>query len=312
MSEQEKAIKFYEETEKYLKERARSSGVKIAELEWYYEPSDESKHNLSTHIYEYQHSHPAKITTWQQSAMMSFAFHAQNQTGNHIGNIVKFRSRVHLEKIYEILEEFKPEKIKGKKPDKLVDEFKKATNVKGERMFKWEENSKGNPSAIFNWCTSVIESAKFICEYQSRTALIDKMKECYVASKKSNGEINLDKLRKNFGVFGFGTALTCDLFKEFDGCFSMIMKPDLHIKDVLDAYDDFSKENSPYQKNNNKAYNRFIEIVNYIKEDKKINRSDLTAYKLDKMIWLSCTGSFYMHSHKSKEDYINIIQDLHI
>lgn len=86
-------------------------------------------------------------------------------------------------------------------------------------------------------------------------------------------------------IHGLGFALTCDWLKEC-GCI-WLAKPDIHIKTVV---------NYMY----NGKLNGNIDDVDVIKKvykwAKDIDRKDVTPYKIDKIIWLLCTGNFYLNN----------------
>ena len=126
---------------------------------------------------------------------------------------------------------------------------------------------------------------------------------------KENGENTLDKLIKFNGsgiseemfdeikniqnrIHGLGFALTCDWLKEC-GC-TWLAKPDVHIKKVCE-------EITRNTELNDKDVIRFMfEWAKEIETQEK----DITAYKLDKVIWLICTGNFYLDNVKFGRDII--------
>ena len=86
-------------------------------------------------------------------------------------------------------------------------------------------------------------------------------------------------------IHGLGFALTCDWLKEC-GCV-WLAKPDIHIRTVV---------NYLY----NGQLNGQISDVDVIKKvyewAEDIDRKDVTPYKIDKIIWLLCTGNFYLNN----------------
>lgn len=95
-------------------------------------------------------------------------------------------------------------------------------------------------------------------------------------------------------IHGLGFALTCDWLKEC-GC-TWLAKPDVHIKGVV----------------------MHLKNVEAIKDDDVLNEmfawadkvkssgidANATAYKLDKIIWLLCTGKFYLDDRKTGREAI--------
>jgi len=94
-------------------------------------------------------------------------------------------------------------------------------------------------------------------------------------------------------IFGFGFPLACDFLKELG--YTQYPKPDVHIKDLLVAFD--------LCKNNDfDAYKAIIKMA-------KINND--TPYNVDKVLWLICSGKFYIHhiqTPRHKTDFINFVK----
>lgn len=96
-------------------------------------------------------------------------------------------------------------------------------------------------------------------------------------------------------IYGLGFALTCDWLKEC-GC-TWLAKPDIHIKIVCSAIAS-GKENAEMTD---------IDIIKFVfnfSEEIQRKYPDATAYKLDKIIWLICTGNFYLQKDKIGRDTI--------
>jgi hypothetical protein len=92
-----------------------------------------------------------------------------------------------------------------------------------------------------------------------------------------------------------GIALTCDWLKEC-GC-TWLVKPDTHIIEVY-------KHLTGIKDNKNIEEKVIVDMFDYallIRE--KLDQS-MTAYKLDKMMWLICTGDFYQKDIKIGRDLI--------
>jgi len=95
-------------------------------------------------------------------------------------------------------------------------------------------------------------------------------------------------------IFGLGFPLACDFLKELG--YTQYPKPDVHIKDVLVAFD--------MCKNNDfDAYKAVIRMA-------KINND--TPYNVDKVLWLICSGKFYLHNidiKRHKANFISFIKE---
>ena len=98
-------------------------------------------------------------------------------------------------------------------------------------------------------------------------------------------------------IHGLGFALTCDWLKEC-GCL-WLAKPDVHIKRVVSRL-----KKLPDGKTVSDA-----DTVAYMYEwakaviDEKIDNS-VSAYKIDKIIWLLSTGNFYLNNIKFGRDIV--------
>ncbi len=109
-----------------------------------------------------------------------------------------------------------------------------------------------------------------------------------------NGKIKeLREIKKE--IHGLGFALTCDWLKEC-GCY-WLAKPDIHIKIVCSKIKD-KHENVLMS---DEAVIKFMFDFSNIVKDKY---TDVTPYKLDKIIWLICTGNFYLEKDKIGRDTI--------
>ena len=95
-------------------------------------------------------------------------------------------------------------------------------------------------------------------------------------------------------IYGLGFALTCDWLKEC-GC-TWLAKPDIHIKIVCSAI--ASEQNAEMTD---------VDIVKFVflfAQEVQQKYPNVTAYQLDKIIWLICTGNFYLQKDKIGRDTI--------
>ena len=93
-------------------------------------------------------------------------------------------------------------------------------------------------------------------------------------------------------IKGIGFALACDFLKELG--YSYYPKPDVHLREVFSGVE-LTKEKP-------KDIDVFEEIICMAKT------CNITSYKLDKIIWLVCSGNFYHEKNKiegRKEELIN-------
>lgn len=93
-----------------------------------------------------------------------------------------------------------------------------------------------------------------------------------------------------------GLSLVCDWLKEC-GCIWLV-KPDVHIRNVY-AHFAGKEDNVSEQEVIKEMYKWSLQLREY---DKK-----MTAYKLDRMIWLICTGNFFIDHKKIGRDLLTAI-----
>lgn len=112
----------------------------------------------------------------------------------------------------------------------------------------------------------------------------------------SSKELNRDNLKriKNISkrIHGLGFALTCDWLKEC-GC-TWLAKPDTHLNDVIKAL-----------RNTGPVTDEEVlgEVFFWANEIKLCGIDpDITTYKLDRVIWLLCTGNFFLDKKSSGKD----------
>lgn len=106
----------------------------------------------------------------------------------------------------------------------------------------------------------------------------------------------VDTIKKITDIHGVGMALACDWLKEC-GC-TWLVKPDVHIKKVYCAmYGKRYSTTVDYDKIKDKDIIKFF--FDWKNELQNNGYSDVTVYKIDKIIWLICTGEFYLDKNNS-------------
>ena len=155
---------------------------------------------------------------------------------------------------------------------------------KGIAKSNWEKYAKG-----------LFEGIHFLTDndkngFKRIRALIKKSNTVETVSKDMIDEIS--DISKH--ISGLGFALTCDWLKEC-GC-TWLVKPDTHIVEVykhLVGVDNVSNKDL------------IIDMFDYARLIRKeLGDKSMTAYKLDKMIWLVCTGNFYQYDIQIGRDLI--------
>ena len=291
---------FYELTEETLKNLANTKGIDEKELARYYELTDYDKDSvLMKHFKEGSMS----------QLFAQIALHGQNAT--MISSIVKFDDNI----------EFLKDKLCGFDPNKFLNEYtaddRDNSIIRIVNALRYDENknqglkwdsSKSKEGSkdklIRRFANTLMDAAIFLSKYESREAFREELIEKH---DTNDSEKVIKYFRKNI-KHGFSVALTCDFLKEFDEAFSDLPKPDVHIQDTLCALN--SKKKGYYNSSDKKQFECIKDMQNLTKEinDNLDENKKITVYKLDKMIWLICSGSFYLHDRGNiKQSYLNQI-----
>lgn len=143
-----------------------------------------------------------------------------------------------------------------------------------------------------NWekyCRGLYDGLQFLTSGDGE----NKIKELVSAPALTDAEIGKINVISN-EIYGLGFALTCDWLKEC-GCV-WLAKPDVHINGVIMHQKDVDRI-----KDKDVLHEMFswAEIVKNSGTD-----SGATAYKLDKIIWLLCTGDFYLDGKRTGREAI--------
>ena len=156
---------------------------------------------------------------------------------------------------------------------------------------------KGTHSKETNWekyAKGLYTGAYFLME-ENGLNQIKKLISLSDTMTEINDETILQVKSISSKIHGLGFALTCDWLKEC-GC-TWLTKPDVHI---IEVYKHLVGLDSNSKVSNLEIIKDFFDYAQLIKSmDPK-----MTAYKLDKMIWLICTGNFYLYDKKLGRDLI--------
>lgn len=297
------ALEFYNLTKNRLEKLAKDNNVK--NLSRYYSLTDFAEGSL--------------LNNYKGMAQIfaQMAFHAQNAT--MISSIVKFNKNIDL--LNEVTFNFDPVKFNSvyntgnreEDIDKLVEKFR-YDEVKNPNGLKWNSSKSKNrkDGIIRRYSNTLLDRAEFLNKYKNRKQLLDDLKKHYI---DKNGNRDCKKLITYFNggndvKNGFSIALTCDFLKEFDVLFNDLPKPDIHIKDTLCALYGFDDGYYNSAKKEYECISTMQSIVKYINSEMK-SKNKITVYQLDRMIWLVCTGNFFLdNAVDSKTSYISSISDL--
>lgn len=187
-------------------------------------------------------------------------------------NVIKFVSREST--IKNMLRGYDLEYISSLDPAKLYYSFREEFGVttKDSKMNSW-----------YKWSCSVVDSAKFVNQFESVETFQSFVNEYQnnVLTRALLPTLVADKIR------GIGFALACNALKELGNL--KYVKPDVHLIDICEEL--HLAKRTPID---------VFEIITKIAEE-----SDVEPYKVDKVLWLICSGNFYkddirIGSHKSE------------
>jgi hypothetical protein len=201
------------------------------------------------------------------------------QNSGQMNNSIKFNNnedRTNYELIKKITSNFNAIKF-SKKYDNWEKLYNDLTDNgmldKGTRKKEtnWQKYSKGLISGASYLVHGGFKKVRDLISLSNRISS--------VSDEIINKIIDISK-----NIHGLGFALTCDWLKEC-GCLWLV-KPDVHIKEVYRHLAMLSKEENISDTIVIKDMFEYSQVIKSID-------SSMTAYKLDKIIWLICTGNFY-------------------
>ena len=202
-----------------------------------------------------------------------YQFIRSAQNYQQMPNVIAFDSR--KKDIEEILYGYDYKKISEMNPKNLYKEFRRRFKIKSEDS-KYNSWSK--------WSNSIVDAAKFMKEFRN----IEDFRS-FVERFDYNVHTSMAlPLLISEKINGIGFALACDLLKELG--FTRYPKPDVHLKEV------FSKLGL----SDDDPISTFEAIVRMSDICKDIDES-VTPYKVDKIIWLICSGKYYLEKPMQKQ-----------
>lgn len=206
------------------------------------------------------------------------------QNYQRMPNVIKFQGRI--ERIKSILYDYNIERISQYDVEELYQKFRHEFDVTG---------ADNNFNSWHKWSKSIVDAAKFISDFKD----VENFKK-FVKQFDYNLLTRMAlPLLISTKISGMGFALACDCLKELG--YTSYPKPDVHLIEVFVGARLSSKE----------PLSVFESIVRMAEDCKEID-SDVTPYKIDKVIWLICSGRFYLDDisiGRHKEDFINLVID---
>ncbi|TJX59998.1 hypothetical protein E8P77_20660 [Soehngenia saccharolytica] len=198
--------------------------------------------------------------------------------------MIKYQERKEI--IKDILCDFDLEHVSLCKTEELYYKFRQKFNVTSE---------DNNFNSWRKWSKSIMDAAKFMCNFKD----VNDFKNFVNLFDYNLPTRTALPLLISSKISGIGFALACDFLKELG--YTNYPKPDVHLIQVFVEAGLSSKD----------PISVFEAIVRMSDDCKEID-PEVTPYKIDKIIWLICSGKFYIDeisvgSHK--EEFINIIVD---
>lgn len=212
-----------------------------------------------------------------QDIYEQFIYSAQNYQS--MPNVIKYDLR--REKIKEILLDFDVNQIQYMDVDELYYKFRAAFGVtsKDTKQNSWRK-----------WSRSAIDVAKFMSDFSTVDDFRGFVKQ-FDYNKTTRMALPLLISTK---ISGMGFALACDTLKELG--YLNYPKPDVHLIEVFSQLG--LSEEDPIS-----VFETIVEMAEVCKE----LDPDSSPYKLDKIIWLICSGKFYLDDisvGRHKDDFI--------
>lgn len=231
----------------------------------------------------------AHVTNWEKylapknqlndlnQVMWQFSCSLQNR--QHASNVIKIRENEKV--LRKILFNFDPHTIyrKYQSSDEVYAKF--LTDLKINPLSKtWKDYAKYLCSAanFLNKFKDVNDFKEFLNKFS------------YNTYTKTALPMLLDK-----EIEGFGFALACDCLKELG--FKEYPKPDVHIIAILEELGFLDKQT----KSSEKPYQTYKIIIEMAEQ-----AENCSAYCLDKLLWLNCTGKFYEDFNDSSKGPLKI------
>ena len=225
---------------------------------------------------------------FKQNYLQRLASSLQNSGMMH--NSIRFNeSKERYDHIKKVLCDFDAKKVLKKYND-WKDLYDALTN-KGDLDNGTQKDTNDKKTNWGKYAKGLYDGVVFL-EKKDGNQMITNLCESPVEDYELVNKIEeIKKIEKN--IHGLGFALVCDWLKEC-GC-TWLAKPDTHIKIVCSA---ISKVIDPNKVNAEMTDIDIIKFVFKFAKGIQPDHPDATAYKLDKIIWLICTGNFYLQKDK--------------
>lgn len=192
-------------------------------------------------------------------------FMKTTQNYQRMPNVIKFDAR--RDEIARRFNNFDPRVFGRATAEELYEVFRKDFGITSK-------DSKQN--SWYKWSRSVVDSARFLQGFKD----IEDFKAFVNSFSYSAATRTALPLYLSEKISGMGFALACDALKELG--YEYYPKPDVHMIDILSGLD-------ICEPNQLAVYEELIRIA---------DDNGITPYKLDKILWLICSGNYYMDDVK--------------
>ena len=172
-------------------------------------------------------------------------------------NVIKFKERKSI--FEQLFHGFDYKYVAGINSTDLYYKLRESFNV---------TSPDSHYNSWYRWSNSVVDSATFVCEFSDIHEFDD-----YVKNSHNIEDVPFTISRK---IRGIGFALACDTLKELG--YKEYIKPDVHLKDIFE-------ELGLCDRDDIRVFNTAMDIA---------KSCDITPYQLDKTLWLTCSGNYYM------------------
>jgi hypothetical protein len=206
------------------------------------------------------------------------------QNYQRMPNVIKYQER--RERIKGILYDFDLKSISQYDVEELYHRFRHEFSV---------TSADNNFNSWHKWSKSVVDAAKFMSDFKD----IKDFKRFVIQFDYNLPTRMALPLLISTKISGMGFALACDFLKELG--YTSYPKPDVHLIQVFVGVG----------LSTNEPISVFEAIVRMADDCKEID-PEVTPYKIDKIIWLICSGRFYLDDAsigRHKEEFINLIDN---
>ncbi|OHD93447.1 MAG: hypothetical protein A2019_03715 [Sulfurimonas sp. GWF2_37_8] len=176
-------------------------------------------------------------------------------------------------------------------PKKVYQNFQDSEKLLAEIIEKLAPNGavrKTEKSIWPKYCKTIISMSEFLSQFENADDFF-KWTDFFYNDRRSISALPLILSEE---VYGIGFPLACDFLKELG--YVAYGKPDVHIKDIFEAYELTPKNATNYQ-----ILKSITRIASNVGEH---------AYNVDKLFWLIGSGKFYNHKNiqtkRLKDEFI--------